>query len=257
VKREHPEVLFLAEAFTRPKTMRALAALGFSQSYTYFIWRTGAAELRDYLTELTRSELAEILRGALFPTTPDVFHAYLQTGGRAAFRVRLMLAATLAPLYGIYGGYELCEGEPLHPGSEEYRHSEKFEIRTRDWNAPGNLNADLVALNGLRRTHRPLQLANNLAFHASENDAVLCYSRAGDDPASTLLVAVNLDPHHPQETMVDVPLASLGLDAHAPFAVEDLLSGERYTWQGPRAYVRLDPAVRVGQIFRRITGDAA
>ncbi len=135
VKDAHPDVLFLAEAFTRPKAVRALAALGFSQSYTYFIWRTTAAELREYLIELTRTELAEILRPAFFPTTPDVLHAYLQTGGRAAFRVRLLLAATLSPLYGIYSGYELCEATPLHPGSEEYLDSEKFQLRQRDWSS--------------------------------------------------------------------------------------------------------------------------
>jgi starch synthase (maltosyl-transferring) len=257
VKARHPDALFLAEAFTRPKPMRALAALGFSQSYTYFIWRTTAPELRDYLTELTQSELAEFLRGALFPTTPDVLPAHLQTGGRPAFRARLLLAATLAPLYGIYSGYELCEATPLHPGSEEYLDSEKFQIRVRDWNAPGNLNADLTALNRLRREHVALQQATNLAFLHSENDAVLCYARTATAPAASLLIAVNLDPHHGQETMIHVPLERFGLDADAAFTVEDLLSGERYTWKGRRNYVRLDPAERVGQIFRIVSDQAA
>lgn len=258
VTREHPDVLFLAEAFTRPKAMRALAALGFSQCYTYFIWRTTAAELRDYLQELTQTELAEILRPAFFPTTPDVFHAYLQTGGRAAFRVRLVLAATLSPLYGIYSGYELCEGEPLGPDSEEYLDSEKFQLRQRDWTAPGNLNDDLASLNRLRRAHPALQVADNLAFHDAGHEHVLWYSKRGATPDATLLIAVNLDPRGAHETMVDVPLDLLGVDDGAPFEVEDLLSGEHYTWQGRRSYVRLDPASRVAQIFRlRTTGTPA
>lgn len=251
VTREHPDVLFLAEAFTRPKAMRTLAALGFSQCYTYFIWRTTAPELRAYLTELTTTELAEILRPAFFPTTPDVFHAYLQTGGRPAFRVRLLLAATLSPLYGIYSGYELCEGAPLHIGSEEYLDAEKFQLRHRVFDAPGNLNDDLATLNRVRRDRRALQLAENVAFHDAGNDAFLWYSKRGTTPDDTLLIAVNLDPHQVHEAMVDVPLELLGLDDATPFEVEDLLSGERYTWNGRRNFVRLDPAERVGQIFVR------
>ncbi|MCC6766846.1 MAG: alpha-1,4-glucan--maltose-1-phosphate maltosyltransferase [Deltaproteobacteria bacterium] len=250
VTRAHPDVLFLAEAFTRPKAVRALAALGFSQSYTYFIWRTTAAELRAYLTELTQGELAEILRPALFPTTPDVLHAYLQTGGRAAFRVRLLLAATLSPLYGIYSGYELCEATPLHAGGEEYLDSEKFQLRRRDYDAAGNLNDDVRALNDLRRRHRALQLANNLAFHDAGAEHLLWYSKRGDAPEETLLVVVNLDPHHVRESMVEVPLEMLGLGEDASFEVEECLSGERFAWRGRRNYVRLDPADRVGQIFR-------
>jgi starch synthase (maltosyl-transferring) len=250
VKATHPDVLFLAESFTRPKPMRALSALGFSQSYTYFIWRTTAAELREYFTELTQGELAEVLRGALFPTTPDVLHRYLQTGGRAAFRVRLVLAATLSPLYGIYSGYELCEAEPLHPDGEEYRDSEKFQIRVRDWDAPGNVNADLALLNRLRRAHRALQRADNLAFCDADNAAILCYAKRGATPEETLLVAVNLDPHAAQHAQVDVPLALWQREAATPFTVEDLLTGERWDWSGSRAYVRLDPAEHVAHVFR-------
>ncbi len=246
----HPDVVFLAEAFTRPKAMRALAALGFTQSYTYFIWRTGAAELRDYVTELVTTELVDLLRPAFFPTTPDVLHPYLQTGGRAAFRIRLLLAATLSPLYGIYGGYELSEATPLHAGSEEYLDSEKFQLRQRDFAAPGNLNDDLERVNGLRREHRALQLLDNVEFPDASNEAILWYVKRGSRPHTTLMIAVNVDPHRPQETMVDVPLALLDVDEHTPFEVEDLLSGERYTWRGRHAYVRLDPAVRVGQMFR-------
>jgi starch synthase (maltosyl-transferring) len=246
----HPDVLFLAEAFTRPKAVRALAGLGFTQSYTYFIWRTTAAELRTYLLELTETELAEILRPAFFPTTPDVLPQYLQTGGRAAFRVRLLLAATLSPLYGIYSGYELCEATPLHSNSEEYLDSEKFELKHRDWSAPGNLNADLTTLNGIRRAHPALQRSDNLAFHDAEHEHILWYAKRDAEPGKTLLIAVNLDPHHAQETMVHVPLELLGVDETTPFEVEDLLSGEHYIWHGRRNYVPLDPAERVGQIFR-------
>jgi len=257
VTRAHPDVLFLAEAFTRPKALRTLAALGFSQSYTYFIWRTTAAELREYVTELTQTELAEILRPAFFPTTPDVLHAYLQTGGRPAFRVRLLLAATLSPLYGIYSGYELCEATPLHADSEEYLDSEKFQLRQRDWSAPGNLNEDLATLNAIRRAHRALQVADNVEFPEAEHAHILWYAKRGDTPDATLLIAVNLDPHHAQETMVHVPLELLGLDEGTAFDVEDLLSGERYTWRGRRNYVRLDPATRVGQIFRLCSASGA
>ncbi len=250
VKQMHPDVIFLAEAFTRPKTMKALAKLGFTQSYTYFIWRTGARELSDYLTELTQTDMADYLRGHLFTNTPDILHAYLQDGGRPAFRVRLLLAATLSPLYGIYSGFELCEGTAVAPGSEEYLDSEKYQIRTRDWHAPGNINEDIATLNRLRREHRALQLYTNLSFHASENEQVLFYRKADPDGAGGLLVAVNVDPSRSQEAMVHVPLAAFGIPDHTPFEVEDLLSGERYRWLGTRNYVRLDPAERVGQVFR-------
>ena len=248
ITRTHPDVIFLAEAFTRPKTMKALAKLGFTQSYTYFIWRTGAPELSEHLTELTGTDMADYLRGHLFTNTPDVLHAYLQTGGRAAFRVRLLLAATLSPLYGIYSGFELCEATAAAPDSEEYLDSEKYQIRTRDWTAAGNINEDIAILNRLRREQRALQLYTNLTFHTSENDQVLFYRKAARD--GDLLVAVNVDPHRAQETMVHVPLAALGIHDHESFLVEDLLSGERYAWRGARNYVRLDPTERVGQIFR-------
>jgi len=250
IKRAHPDVIFLAEAFTRPKTMKALAKLGFTQSYTYFIWRTGAQELSAYLTELTQTDMADYLRGHLFTNTPDVLHAYLQTGGRPAFRVRLLLAATLSPLYGVYSGFELCESVAVAPDSEEYLDSEKYQIRTRDWHAPGNISADIAILNRLRREQRAFQLYTNLSFYPSENERVLFYRKADPEGGGGLLVAVNVDPHQTQETMVHVPLAAFGLNDDQPFVVEDLLSGERYSWRGARNYVRLDPIERVGQIFR-------
>jgi starch synthase (maltosyl-transferring) len=249
VQRDHPDVIFLAEAFTRPKRMQALAKLGFTQSYTYFTWRNTASELREYLTELTQTEMAEYFRGNFFTNTPDILHEYLQRGGRPAFRVRLLLAATLSPLYGIYSGFELAENVALRPGSEEYLHSEKYEIRVRDWEAPGNLNADIQTLNRIRRESPALQPSGTLTFHLSENDQVLFYRRSAPDGSNDLLIAVNLDPHLAQATMVHVPLAALGLAAEQTFAVRDLLTGARYTWQGARNYVRLDPAEQVGHVL--------
>jgi starch synthase (maltosyl-transferring) len=250
VKREHPDVLFLAEAFTRPKRMQALAKLGFSQSYTYFTWRNTPDEVRDYLTELTGTAVAEYLRGNLFANTPDILHAYLQAGGRPAFRVRLVLAATLSPLYGIYSGFELCENVPLRAGSEEYLDSEKYQIRVRDWDAPGNMAADVAAVNRIRRENPALHLLTNLAFHHSENPAILFYSKRLADGSNDLLVAVNLDPRDAQSTMVHVPLDLLGLDPDAPFAVRDLLTRTTYTWRGERNYVRLDPRTEVAHVLR-------
>jgi len=250
VKAAHPAVIFLAEAFTRPKRMKALAKLGFTQNYTYFTWRNTSWELREYLTELTQTNMAEYFRGNFFANTPDILHEYLQTGGRAAFQVRLLLAATLSPLYGIYSGFELCEGTPVRFGSEEYRDSEKYQIRVRDWGAPGNIAADVRLVNRIRRENPALQRATNLSFHASENDNILFYRRVAPAGSSDLLVAVNLDPHHVQETMVHVPLDALGISPHETFGVHDLLSGERYQWSGVRNYVRLDPAARVAHVLR-------
>jgi starch synthase (maltosyl-transferring) len=232
--------------------MEYLAKLGFTQSYTYFTWRNTSAELRDYLTELTQGPAREYLRGNLFANTPDILHEYLQVGGRPAFRVRLLLAATLSPLYGIYSGFELGENEPLHAGSEEYLHSEKYEIRVRDWNAPGNINADIALVNRIRREHRALQLATNLSFHRSENDRMLFYVRSAvtDAGHDDLLVVVNLDPLHTQESMVHVPLDQFGLTPDAPYAVEDLLTGARYVWRGSRNYVRLDPLQQAGHVLK-------
>lgn len=248
IRKQHPEVVFLSEAFTRPKRMKALAKLGFTQSYTYFTWRNTADELRSYLEELTQTEMAEYLRGNLFANTPDILHEYLQKGGRSAFRIRLLLAATLSPLYGIYSGFELCENVPVRPGSEEYLNSEKYEVRFRDFNAPGNINGDVRALNRIRRENRALQLYDNLTFHASDNDQILFYYKAA--PGNHLLVAVNLDPWSAHHTMVSVPIAAMGIGPTEPMDVEDLLTGARYTWRGERNYVRLDPALQVGHVLR-------
>jgi starch synthase (maltosyl-transferring) len=255
VQREHPDVIFLAEAFTRPKRMRGLAKLGFSQSYTYFTWKNSSWELRDYVSELAHGEMAEYYRPNFFANTPDILHEYLQHGGRPAFRVRLLLAATLSPVYGIYSGFELCENVPVRPGSEEYLDSEKYELKVRNWNAPGNLNDEIALVNRIRRENPALQRFSNLAFLHSDSDAVLAYLKRA--PGNDLIAVVNLDPHHAVETMVDVPLHELGIADGEPFLVEDLLTGQRYGWRGARNYVRLDPSERPGHLLRVLRLDEA
>jgi starch synthase (maltosyl-transferring) len=248
VQREHPDTVFLSEAFTRPKRMRELARLGFTQSYTYFTWRNTAAELREYLTELSAPDTADFFRGNFFTNTPDILHEYLQRGGRPAFRARLLLAATLSPLYGIYSGFELAENVPVREGSEEYLDSEKYQIRVRDWSAPGNLDADIARVNQVRRREPALQRLTNLSFHESGHPEVLWYLKGawGRD----LLCAVSLDPCEPVEAPLTVPLELLGLGEREPFEVEDLLSGERRRWQGATQLVRIDPGERAGYIWR-------
>ncbi len=248
IRRDHPEVIFLSEAFTRPKRMKRLAKLGFTQSYTYFTWRNSAPELQTYLTELTTPPVSEYMRGNLFANTPDILNEYLQLGGHPAFRIRLLLAATLSPLYGIYSGFELCENEPVREGSEEYLNSEKYEIRVREWDGPGNINADVARINQIRRLHRSLQLHDNLTFHLSENPHILFYRKHA--PGEDLLIAVTTDPYQPHDTMVHVPLEEIGLAWDRPYTVEDLLTGARYTWQGARNYVRLDPREEPGHVLR-------
>lgn len=253
VKREHPDIIFLSEAFTRPNRMKNLAKLGFTQSYTYFTWRNRTPELRDYMIELTQTEMAEYFRGNFFTNTPDILTEYLQRGGRPAFRIRLLLAATLSPNYGIYSGFELCENTPREPGSEEYLNSEKYEIRQRDWDAPGNINEDIQTVNRIRRANPALQHLTNLTFHRAENDQLLFYKRSFPD--NDLLIVVNLDPHQTHESNLHVPLADLGIGQDEPYEVEDLLTGERYTWRGPINYVRLSPDERVGHIMRVVRAE--
>jgi starch synthase (maltosyl-transferring) len=276
VQRDHPDTIFFAEAFTRPKKMKSLGKLGFTMSYTYFTWKNTDWELRDYFEELTNTPMVEYFRGNLFVNTPDILNEYLVHGGPAAFRIRLLLASTLLPLYGIYSGYELFENVPVRPGSEEYLDSEKYQIKPRDWEAPGNLNPMIQLLNRVRRENRALQRQDNLTFHTSENPRVLFYRKAAtvrprewtggrasyytvpqtmiddvDDGERDLLVAVTLDPRTAHDTMVHVPLAELGLPDDATYMVQDLLTGVRYTWRGARNYVRLDPMTgQVGHVFR-------
>ncbi|MFB7709177.1 alpha-1,4-glucan--maltose-1-phosphate maltosyltransferase [Streptomyces sp. NPDC056105] len=241
INRNDPDVVFLAEAFTRPPVMRALAKAGFQQSYTYFTWRDTKQELTEYLTELSR-DTAAYMRPNLFVNTPDILPGYLRNGGRRAFEVRAVLAATLSPTWGMYAGYELCENTPVREGSEEYLHSEKYELRPRDWESAeraGRSIAPLITtLNRVRRNHGALRLLRNLHFHHTDNDALIAYSkRSGSD---TVVVVVNLDPHHAQEATVSLDMPQLGLDAHASVPVRDELTGETYQW-GRTNYVRLEP----------------
>ncbi|MEW2439369.1 alpha-1,4-glucan--maltose-1-phosphate maltosyltransferase [Streptomyces caniferus] len=245
INRTDPDVLFLAEAFTRPAMLHTLARIGFHQSYTYFTWRNTKQELTDYLTELS-GESAGYLRPNFFVNTPDILHAYLQEGGRPAFEVRAVLAATLSPTWGVYAGYELCESTPVRPGSEEYLDSEKYQLRPRDWDAAartGQTIAPLItALNRIRRRHPALQQLRNLRFHHVDNDAVLAYSKheGHGDRADTVLTVVNLDPHHTHEATVSLDMPELGLGRHESFPVRDELTGDTYHW-GRDNYVRLEP----------------
>ncbi|HYD51518.1 MAG TPA: alpha-1,4-glucan--maltose-1-phosphate maltosyltransferase, partial [Gemmatimonadaceae bacterium] len=282
VQTRFPDAIFFAEAFTRPKKMNSLAKLGFTMSYTHFTWKNLWWELRPFMEEMTQGELGEYFRGNLFTNTPDILTEYLVHGGRPAFRVRLLLAATLSPLYGIYSGYELIENAPVRPGSEEYLDSEKYQLRPRDWNAPGNLNEEIRTLNALRRRAVALQRNRNLTFHESDNPTILFYRKAGGlassiardvrrsapdalaqpaplaggieaawgDDEADYLIAVNLDPSTVQVTMVNVPLEEMGLREDEPFVVRDMLTGARYTWRGRRNYVMLDPSVAPGHVLR-------
>jgi starch synthase (maltosyl-transferring) len=240
VHSRHPDVIFLSEAFTRPKVMRALAKAGFNQSYTYFTWRNFKQELEDYLTELTQGPAADFMIGNLWPNTPDILPEHLQQGGRAAFLLRSALAATLSPSWGIYSGFELCENRAL-PGKEEYADSEKYQLVQWDLDRPGNIRSWISALNKARRTHPALQSYRNLRFHRADNDRVTFYSRVSDDGASAVLAAVSLDPYAPQEAILHLPLERLGIPEEETYQVHDVLSGERALWQGSTALVRLTP----------------
>jgi starch synthase (maltosyl-transferring) len=252
VQELHPEVIFLSESFTRPNRMKGLAKLGFTQSYTYFTWKNTKAELVDYMTELTKTEMAEYYRPNFFANTPDILHEYLQHGGRPAFRIRLLLAATLAPVYGIYSGYELCENQPVRPGSEEYLDSEKYEIRVRDFNAPSNIKRDVSRINAIRGSEPALHELTNLEFVHTHSDDILAYLKLDERSGKKrhLLTVVNLNPFEARETNVVVPLERLGLSKDAEYQVKDLLTGTTYTWRGAQNYVRLDPSDRVGHVFR-------
>ncbi len=248
VQRRQPDTVFLSESFTRPNRLNALAKLGFNQSYTYFTWKNSAWELKQYLTELTTSEVVEYLRPNFFANTPDILHEYLQTGGRPAFRIRLFLAATLSPTYGIYSGFELCENVPVRHGSEEYLDSEKYELRQRDYNAPNNIKQDIARLNRIRRDNTALHRLNNLEFLASDYEGILAYRKSA--PGNELICCVNLDPFNFHETMIEVPIHAYGFAENESYEVTDLLTGARYVWRGRRNYIRLDPNERVAHLFR-------
>jgi starch synthase (maltosyl-transferring) len=245
----HPDAIFLAEAFTRPSVMQYLAKSGFSQSYSYFTWRNTKPELTAYFESLYGAELRDAMRPNLFVNTPDILPEYLQTGGRAAFQARAVLAATLGASYGVYGPpFELCVAEAV-AGSEEYLHSEKYEIRRWDLERPDSLRELLTRLNEIRREHPALGHDASLRFVPVDNPAIIAYLRASPDRADLLIVAVNLDPHHAQAGWLELPLHELGLDPQ-PYQVDDLLGGARYLWHGPRNYVALDPTAAPAHVLR-------
>jgi len=249
VRQFYPDVLFLSEAFTRPKMMKVLTKAGFTQSYTYFTWRNSKQELTEYFNELMQSDMREYFRGNLWPNTPDILPFFLQDGGRPAFMIRAVLAATLSSLYGIYSGYELCENEAL-PGREEYLDSEKYQFKARDWNAPGNIKAWIASLNQIRKENRALHLYDNLRFYHADNDMILFYGKMTAARDSIILIVVNLDPHRKQNSYVDVPIDQFGSMEGDAYQVHDLLSDARYIWHGRRNYVELDPEIQPAHIFR-------
>jgi starch synthase (maltosyl-transferring) len=248
VQAANPEVIFLAEAFTRPKMMKALAKAGFTQSYTYFTWRNSKLELTEYLTELTQTPMKEYFRPNFFTNTPDILAPVLQLGGRAAFRLRLILAATLSPSYGIYSGFELCENEAV-PDTEEYLHSEKYELKQRDWNRPGNIKEFIGRVNSIRRDNPALQQFLNLQFLDTDNDQILLFAKQTRDKSNTILVAVNLDPLNAHICTAFVPPELIGVARGRSYRVTDLLTGAKYEW-ADRNYVRLDPGLEPAHILR-------
>jgi starch synthase (maltosyl-transferring) len=238
-----PGVIFLSEAFTRPKMMQTLAKAGFTQSYTYFTWRETAAELREYVTELTKTHMRDYYRANFWPNTPDILPYHLQHAKPAMFKIRAALAATLSSSWGIYSGYELCEGTPL-PGREEYLDSEKYQLKARDWNKPGNIKLFITRLNRARRENPALQSYANIEFIPADNDQILAFHKWSDDGQDRIIVIVNLDPHKRHESNVHLPLADLGLSPGKSFEVEDVLFEEVYTWRESTNFVSLDPRTK-------------
>ncbi len=249
VQKDHPDAIFFAEAFTRPKVMKFLAKTGFTQSYTYFTWRNTKRELREYLEELTQTDMRQYYRGNLFANTPDILHEFLQKGGRPAFMIRFILAATLSSTYGIYSGFELCENRAKAPGSEEYLDSEKYQYKVWDWDRPGNIKDLIERANHIRRENPALQEYANLEFYDSRSDAILCYGKRTPDNSNILVVVVNLDPFNIREDLVGLPLWKLGIGDGQTYQMMDLLTGEKYDWEGPENYVRLDPKKMPAHIF--------
>jgi starch synthase (maltosyl-transferring) len=248
IKKAHPDVIFLAEAFTRPKIMYWLAKAGFSQSYTYFAWRNTKYELTEYFSAINKPPISDFFRPNAWPNTPDILTEYLQYGGRPAFVIRLILAATLSANYGIYGpAFERLVHEAREPGSEEYRDSEKYEIK--QWpQTTDDLSAMIAVVNRVRRENPALQQNVTLQFHNTTNDEIICYSKSAGE--NVVVTVANVDPHNTQSAWIELDLAALQLDGNQPFQVHELLSGARYTWHGPRNYVQLNPQVVPAHIFR-------
>jgi starch synthase (maltosyl-transferring) len=251
VKRDHPDVIFLSEAFTRPKVMYQLAKLGFTQSYTYFAWKNSSAELIEYFTELTQTPVREFFRPNVWPNTPDILNEYLQTGGRPAFVARFILAATLGANYGIYGpAFELYENRPIHAGSEEYLNSEKYEVRVWDTNNPNSLKDLITHVNAIRKTSPALHGDWSLRFHPVDNGQLVAYSKVSDDFSDMILMVVNLDPRNTQSGWVSIALKELKLGENEAYQVHDLLTDARYVWHGSRNFVQLNPSILPAHIFR-------
>jgi starch synthase (maltosyl-transferring) len=251
IRHDFPDALFLAEAFTRPRVMQRLAKAGFSQSYTYFSWRNTKQELTEYLTELTQTRMREYLRPNLWPNTPDILPEPLQVGGRPAFLSRFVLAATLGPNYGIYGpAFELCENQPIRPGSEEYLHSEKYEIREWNLDAPQSIAGTIATVNRARRENAALHANHDLFFHPTDNPYLIAYSKSSRDGSNVVLMVVNLDSFHTQRGWVDLNLERLGMRPEESFQVLDHLTGMRYLWQGPHNYIELSPEKIPAHLFR-------
>ncbi len=250
VRREAFDTIFLAEAFTRPRMMETLGKIGFSQSYTYFTWRHSKQDFTEYLTELTRGEMADYFRANFWPNTPDILSHPLRHGGHAAFKMRAVLAATLCPNWGIYSGYEFCENTPMSDENEEYFESEKYQLVDRDWNNPDNIKEFIGRLNAIRRGNPALQRATNIEFCHTGNDQVLAWVKTTPDRSNCILVTVNLDPGHRQESNLHIPLETFGLHEDAAYQVHDLLAGESFLWQGRFNFVALDPSEKVAHVFR-------
>jgi len=250
VKRDYADVIFLSEAFTRPKVMYRLAKIGFTQSYTYFAWKNSSAELTEYFTEVAQTPVREFFRGNLWPNTPDILNAYLQSGGRGAFMTRFILAATLGANYGIYGpAFELCEGRAVRAGSEEYLDSEKYQIRVWDTNSSGSLKELITRVNQIRQVNPALQSDWSLKFHATDNEQLIAYSKVSDSQSNKILVIVNLDPHNTQSGWISVAMKEFGLAAGESYQVHDLLTDATYVWRGSRNFVQLNPSILPAHIF--------
>ena len=251
VKQDDPEIIFLAEAFTRPKVMYRLGKLGFTQSYSYFTWRNTKAEITEYFQELVQTEVCEYYRPNLWPNTPDILPEYLQFGGRAAFMIRLVLAATLSGNYGIYGpAFELLENSPREAGSEEYLDSEKYEIKHWNRESADSLKDFITRINRIRKDNAALKCDWSLRFREIDNEQMICYTKHTDDLGNIIVVVVNLDPHHVQSGWVKIPLEPLRLGAADSYQAHDLLTGARFLWQGARNYVQLDPKNGPAHILR-------
>ncbi|HEX6926045.1 MAG TPA: alpha-1,4-glucan--maltose-1-phosphate maltosyltransferase [Longimicrobiaceae bacterium] len=256
VQRDHPDTIFLSEAFTRPKMMRTLAKAGFTQSYTYFTWRNFKWELQEYLTELTAGPMREYFRGNFFVNTPDINPEFLQKGGRPAFIIRAVLASTLSSLWGMYCGFELCEAAAIE-GKEEYLDSEKYQIRAWDWDRPGNIRDIITRLNQIRRENPALHEYDNLRFHLCDNDQVLFYEKSTPDRSNSIFVAVSLDPFATQDVTLMFPMDVIGVGEHDAWEAEDLLAGGVRLWHGSHQHMRIEPhdPARIWRVVRWVRSE--